>query len=617
MPSDIGDYALIGDLHTAAIVGLDGSIDWLCVPRFDSPSMFGALLGERDHGHWRVAPVGTSAAGMKATSRRYDGDTFVLVTTWVVDDAEAGTGEVEVIDFMPRGGRRADVVRRVRGIRGAVHMEQVLRIRFDYADSVPWMRQEPEHDGPGDNNGLGSHALLAVAGPDAVVVRGPRFEATDHEHRTDFVIRAGETVDTVLTWYPSHRQPPSALDVDLLLAETITWWQDWISSCDEPLVHGDAVRRSLLVLRALTHEDTGGIIAAPTTSLPEDEGGERNWDYRFVWLRDAALTLEALMLHGYGSEAAEWRTWLLRAIAGDPADVQIMYGIGGERRMPETSLTSLPGYRGASPVRIGNGAALQWQGDIFGEVMLALERAREIGEEDDRFSWSLQVALLEYLEGAWTRPDNGIWEIRGPERIFTHSRIMIWAAFDCGIRAARKYGHEAPVERWEAVRDRIREEVESRGVSAETGGFTQHYDTTEVDASLLTIPGTGFVAPDDPRMLATVAQIERDLLRDGLLLRYRTETGVDGLSGDEHPFLACSFWLVRQYAETGRVEEAEALLDRLVALSNDVGLLSEEFDVDRGVQMGNTPQALSHLALVRAADALSSAISRRERETAA
>ncbi|MET0303309.1 MAG: glycoside hydrolase family 15 protein [Microbacteriaceae bacterium] len=610
MPSDIGDYALIGDCHTGALVGRDGSIDWLCAPRFDSASMFGAILGESDHGHWRIAPVGTSRDGILCTSRRYDGDTFVLVTTWVVDNDESGHGEVEVTDFMPIGDRRADVVRRVRGIRGEVHMEQVMRIRFDYADSVPWMRQTPEHDGPGENNGLGSHALVAVAGPDAAIVRGPRFEAADHEHRTDFVIREGETVDTTMTWFPSHRQPPAPLDQDAQLDRTLAWWRNWISTSEEPGVHDAAVRRSLLVLRALTHADTGGIIAALTTSLPEDEGGERNWDYRYVWLRDAALTLEALMLHGYGSEAAEWRDWLLRAIAGDPADVQIMYGIAGERRLTETTIETLPGYRGASPVRVGNGAFDQYQGDIFGEVMLALQQARQIGVEENRFSWSLQVALLDYLETVWERPDNGIWEIRGPLRYFTHSRVMIWAAFDCGIRAARDYDLDGPVDRWIEVRDRIREEIDARGVDPATGAFRQHYDTTEVDASLLMIAHTGFAGHDDPRMLATVARMEDDLLRDGLTLRYRTETGVDGLEGDEHPFLACSFWLVEQYAATGRIADAEALMSRLVGFSNDVGLLSEEYDIDTEQQMGNTPQALSHLALVRAADSVAQALER-------
>ncbi|HEV7742764.1 MAG TPA: glycoside hydrolase family 15 protein [Pseudolysinimonas sp.] len=590
MPLAIEDYALIGDCHTGALVGADGSIDWLCLPRFDSASTFGALLGDVEHGHWTLAPVG----GDRCTSRAYEKDTFVLVTRW-----ETETGVAEVVDLMPHGDRRADLVRRVRGISGTVRMEEVVRIRFDYAAAVPWIRQVPEHR-PSD----GTHALLAVAGPDAIVLRGPKFSPDGLAHRASFDVGAGETVDTVLTWFPSHRMPPDAIDVGARIDETVAWWRTWAESCTNLGRYDPEVRRSLLVLRALTHEDTGGVAAAATTSLPEQDGGVRNWDYRYVWLRDAALTLKTLMEHGFQVEAAEWRGWLLRAIAGDPADVQIMYGLAGERRLPESELESLPGYRGASPVRIGNAAYLQFQGDVFGEIMLALEKTRSIGIPDDTFSWSLQIALLDYVEHNLDRQDNGIWEIRGELQFFTHSRAMLWAAFDCGIRAVREHGLVGPVERWVELRDRLRGEIERRGYDSARNTFVQHYGTTAVDASLLQLAQIGFVAPDDPRMLGTVAALEEDLLRDGLLLRYRTETEVDGLPGGEHPFLACSFWLAQQYADSGRVEDATALMDRLVSFCNDVGLLSEEYDVGAGRQMGNTPQALSHLALVGAADAL-------------
>lgn len=594
MPLAIEDYALIGDCHTGALVGADGNIDWLCLPRFDSASTFGALLGDKEHGHWGLSPVGAD----RCTSRAYEPDSFVLVTRW-----ETETGVVEVVDLMPHGDRRADVVRRVRGISGTVRMEQVIRIRFDYAGAVPWIRQSPEHDGPRAHG----HAILAVAGPDAVVIRGPQLTPDDMAHRAEFDVAEGETVDTVLTWYPAHRTPPPPVEVDERIKHTLRWWQSWADGCSELGRYDEEVRRSLLVLRALTHEDTGGVVAAATTSLPEAEGGIRNWDYRFVWLRDAALTLEALMDHGFESEAQEWRAWLLRAIAGDPADVQIMYGLAGERRLHEIELTSLPGYRGATPVRVGNAAYLQFQGDVFGEIMLALQKCRSIGIADNKFSWSLQLALLDYVEKNLDRKDNGIWEIRADVQYFTHSRAMLWAAFECGIQAVRNHGLEGPIERWIERRDALRAEIHEHGFDTERNSFVQYYGTTAVDASLLQLAQIGFIEPSDPRMLGTVAAIENDLLRDGLLLRYLTETEVDGLAGDEHPFLACSFWLAHQYAQSGRIADATELLDRLVGFCNDVGLLSEEYDVANSRQMGNTPQALSHLALVGAADALAAA----------
>jgi len=590
----VEEYALIGDCHTGALVGADGSIDWLCLPRFDSASTFGALLGTEDHGRWLVAPSASvdGTAGV-TSSRAYVDGTFTLVTRWVTP-----TGEVDVIDLMPHGDRRADVVRRVVGVSGTVSMRQELRIRFDYGAAMPWMRQVPE---------AGGNAVIAVAGPDAIVVRGPRLRATDHAHASDFEVSAGEQVDIVLTWYPAHRQPPSALNVSRRIRETEKWWRAWGAGIQTSGPYADAVARSLLVLRALSHEDTGGIVAAATTSLPEQFGGTRNWDYRYVWLRDASLTLHVLLDHGLTSEADPWRSWLLRAIAGDPGDVQIMYGLSGERRLTEYEVSSLPGYDGAAPVRVGNGAFTQYQGDVFGEVMLALQRARETGGEEPDFSWPLQRALMSFVEENWQRPDNGIWEIRGPLRHFTHSRVMLWAAFDCAARAVRDYGLPGPLERWERMRDEVRDEIEENGFDAGRNSYTQYYGSSGVDASLLQLVQAGYLDATDPRMLGTVAAIESELMSDGLLLRYRSESGVDGLPAGENPFLACSFWLVQQYALSGRLDDATELMDRLVGYCNDVGLLSEEYDVRGGRQAGNTPQAFSHLELVRAADAIARA----------
>jgi GH15 family glucan-1,4-alpha-glucosidase len=589
MPLHIEDYALIGDCHTGALVGRDGSIDWLCLPQFDSASTFGALLGSADQGNWLVAPAGA----VQSTSRKYLDGTFVLVTSWVTS-----TGEVEVVDFMPHGGRRADVVRRVRGVRGTVRMREELRIRFDYAAALPWIRQAPDE---------GGDALVAIAGPDAVVVRGVPLESRGRVHGAEFEVGAGQTVDLTLTWFPAHREVPPQADIDEQLAATQAWWRAWGGEWSRRGRYGAEVERSLLVLRALTHEDTGGIVAAATTSLPESLGNGRNWDYRYVWLRDASLTLGALLDHGFSAEAESWRGWLLRAVAGDPADIQIMYGLAGERRIPEWEVPTLPGYEGSSPVRVGNDAFRQYQGDVFGEVMIALRAARDHGVTETEFSWGLQRALLEHVESTWRRPDTGIWEIRGPERDFTHSRAMLWAAFDCGVRAVREHGMDGPADRWDTLREEIRAEIEQRGFNRERNSYTQSFDGDDVDASLLRLVQIGYVTANDPRMTGTVAALESTLLRDGLLLRYATQTGVDGLAGDEHPFLACSFWLVEQYARSGRLDDAVVLMDRLVGVANDVGLLSEEYDVGNGRQIGNFPQALSHLALVRAADAVGSA----------
>jgi GH15 family glucan-1,4-alpha-glucosidase len=590
MPLPIEDYAMIGDCHTAALIGKNGSIDWLCLPRFDSASMFGALLGNENHGRWLLAPKSDQAT----STRHYEGTTFNLVTNWVTPH-----GEVEITELMPHGNRRADLIRRVRGVRGTVDMHQELRIRFGYADAMPWVRQVPEKK---------DHAIVAIAGPDAVVVRGPKLSSADHAHVSDFTVKEGETVDLTMTWFPSHRRVPARCNIRKSIQKSTQWWNDWTSACNvEQSQYREQVTRSLLILRALTHEDTGGIVAAVTTSLPEQWGGVRNWDYRFVWLRDASATLEVLLSKGFRSEARSWRNWLLRAIAGDPGDIQIMYGLGGERELTEVTVESLPGYGGAAPVRKGNRAYTQYQGDIFGETMLALQKAREVGAKEDTFSWPLQRALLDFVEENWQREDHGMWEMRGPTRNFTHSRAMLWAALDCGVRAVRQHGLDGPADHWEKLRDRIRDDIEEHGFDRTRNTYTQFYGTDRVDATLLQLAQIGYLDHNDPRMLGTVAAIEKELLHDGLLLRYRTEHGVDSLPPGEHPFLACSFWLVEQYALSGRLGDAIALMDRLVGFCNDVGMLSEEYDTGQNRHVGNTPQALSHLGLVRAAGAIASA----------
>lgn len=587
----IEDYALLADGRTAALVSRDGGIDWLCLPRFDSPSIFAALLGGPDAGHWTLRPTDEGAT----CEREYVPGTFVLRTVWRSGDGES---EVEVTEFMPSRDHRSDIVRRVRGVRGSLEFRETVRLRFDYGAAVPWVRRiEDEHGG----------GLLAVAGPDAVLLRGPKREPHDHAHESTFTVGDVDKFDLSLAHFRSWDSPPEPGDVDADLDATVEWWQRWARRAEPSLAHRAAVERSLLVLRALTHDGTGGIVAAATTSLPEDVGGERNWDYRFVWLRDAALTVQVLVEHGYQDEAQKWRQWLLRAIAGDPADVQIMYDLGGGRRLREFEVTGLSGYKGSKPVRVGNAASDQIQWDIFGEVMVALHHAREVGLDESEFSWPLQRALLTFLADNWQRPDHGIWEIRGAEQHFTHSRAMVWAAFDRGVKAVEHHGLDGPVAEWRRIRDEVRTEVLEHGFDATRNTFTQYYGSTGTDAALLQLPQIGFVAPDDPRMLGTVAAIENELLHDGLLLRYRTESGVDGLSGTEHPFLACSFWLVEQYATSGRLADAETLMDRLCSFTNDVGLLSEEYDPIGETQIGNTPQALSHLTLVRAADAISRA----------
>ena len=507
------------------------------------------------------------------------------------------TGRAVITEFMPLVGERADLVRIAECVEGTVRIEHDLRLRLEYGAASPWVRRI---------RGDGDDYLLAVAGPDAYVLRGPALSAQDHHHTTEITLEEGQRAVWDLAWGRSYEDVPPPLDIEAALAATREYWHDWSSQISVSGPWADAVRRSLLVLRALTHRDTGGIVAAPTASLPEDPGGVRNWDYRYCWLRDSALTLEALLAHGRTEVALHWRNWLLRAVAGGPEDLQIMYGVAGERQLPERELPHLAGHLGSRPVRIGNGAVDQFQADVVGEVMIALAQLRDAGVPEDDFSWPLQRAMVDVAVQRLDEKDQGLWEMRGDPHYFTHSRVMIWAALDRGVRACAEHGLDAPVERWARVRDELREEILERGVNPETGGFTQTYDTTEVDASLLQIPQTGFLPYDDPRILATVAQMERDLMQGGLLLRYRTD-GTDGLEGHEHPFLICCFWLVEQYAHSGRMADARELMDRLVGLSTDLGLLAEEYDTDGHRQMGNFPQAFSHLGLIRAADAIESA----------
>jgi len=584
----IEDYGLIGDLQTAALVSRDATIDWLCFPRFDSGACFAALLGDEENGRWAMQPV----SGWRNLSRRYWHDTLVLETVFETDD-----GLVRVIDFMPPRGEAPDVVRIVEALSGTVRMRSELVIRFDYGSIVPWVRNV---DG----------TRLAIAGPDAVAFRTP-VPLRGENMRTvgEFDVAEGERVPFVLTWYRSHEDPPRAIDAEHALRDTDDYWRDWAAQCEHMHEWHDDVHRSLLTLKALTYAPTGGIVAAPTTSLPERVGGPRNWDYRFCWLRDATLMLLAMLHAGYTDEARRWRTWLLRAVAGDPADLQIMYGVAGERRLMEWEADWLPGYRGSSPVRIGNAASDQLQLDVYGEVIDTLFQGREHGLEPLTEAWSLVVKMLEWLETGWREPDEGIWEVRGPRRHFTHSKVMAWVAFDRGIKLVEVFGREGPVARWRELRDEIHDEVCSKGFDSERGAFVQSYGSKELDASLLMIPLVGFLPPDDARVVGTVATIERDLTRDGFVERYETAeselNAVDGIAGDEGVFLPCSFWLVDNLFLQGREGEARALFDRLLSLRNDLGLISEEYDPVNGCMLGNFPQAFTHLALVNSAFALS------------
>ena len=584
MSLPIENYALVGDCHTAALVGNDGSIDWLCLPRFDSGACFAALLGGPEHGRWLLAP----AAQSRRVERRYRGDTLILET-----DFETEEGSVRIIDFMPLSDHRWDIVRIVEGLSGRVSLRMELVVRFDYGSIVPWVRRA------GD-------ILLLTAGPDtlelaaSVAVAGENLKSV-----AEFYVSAGARQSFVLNYRPSHVDTRPTIDADRALIDTESLWQEWSGRCTYRGQWRHSVLRSLITLKALTYKPTGGLIAAPTTSLPEWPGGMRNWDYRYCWLRDATFTLNALLLAGYDDEAAAWREWLLRAVAGSPDDLQILYGVTGVRRLDEYEVAWLPGYEKSVPVRLGNAAAKQFQLDVYGEVMDTLHLARVAGLAPEPEAWKVQVALLKFLESHWERPDDGLWEVRGPRRHFTHSKIMAWVAFDRAIKDAEQDGLEGPIERWRQLRDAIHRQVCEDGFDSKENTFVQSYDSTHLDASLLLIPQVGFLPADDSRVVGTIAAIERRLVVDGLVLRYSTTTNVDALPPGEGTFLPCSFWLADSYLLTGRRQESEALFERLLSLSNDVGLFAEEYDARAKRMLGNFPQALTHMALVNTARLLS------------
>jgi GH15 family glucan-1,4-alpha-glucosidase len=633
MPGMIEDYALIGDMQSAALVSRDGSVDWLCVPRFDSPACFAALLGDDRHGHWSLAPAAVAEAvdnvggssgpqtspapqsgkpqsgqpqsgqpelarpgepqticeGIEVT-RRYRGDTLILETEW-----RTPTGDIRVTDFMPpRDGKPPVLVRIVEGLSGSVDVSCVFRIRFGYGQVTPWVRRADS-------------CLLAVAGPDSLWLDTPvTLTGRSFAHEATFTVTAGERVPFVLAWVPSHQSAPDRCDPLQAAEVTQRYWDEWVSRCTYHGTYREAVIRSLITLKALTFQPTGGIVAAATTSLPEDLGGVRNWDYRYCWLRDATITLEALLRTGYTGEASAWRAWLARAVAGDPGDVQIMYGVAGERRLDEWEADWLPGYENSAPVRIGNAAVNQRQLDVYGEVIDALSLGRASGIAVDRHVWSLQRALLSFLEKHWDEPDEGIWEVRGPRQHFVYSKVMAWVAFDRAVSAV-KAGASGPAGRWEAARDQIHREVCEKGYDEKRGAFMQYYGSSQLDAAVLLIPEVGFLPPDDPRVVSTVRAVQRELMSDGLVRRYQLgeanpgQLSPDGLPGSEGAFLACSFWLANALQMIGQDDEATELFERLLSLRNDLGLLSEEYDPRYGRQVGNTPQAFSHVPLIQAA----------------
>ena len=583
----IEDYGLIGDLQTAALVGRDGAVDWLCLPRFDSPSCFAALLGDETHGTWRLAPEGET----QASSRRYRPGTLILETEF-----ETPTGTVRLVDFMPR---RIDgpprVMRIVEGISGRVPMRMALALRPDYASIHPWLEAAPD-------------GVVATAGPDSFRLSTTLpLEVDDGVVHSNFELVAGARERLVLSWHASHERTPPVEDADSALARTEHWWRTWTARAAYQGPYRDEVLTSLIVLKALTCEPTGAIVAAPTTSLPEDIGGARNWDYRYCWLRDSVLALEALLVAEYTEEALAFRDFLLRVGTGNPTDIQIMYGIGGERRLTEFELDQLPGYEGSRPIRIGNAASEQFQLDVYGEVLaVAFLGATLLGGVEQRF-WPRWKAIVEHVATIWREPDDGIWETRGPRRHFTHSKVMAWVVFDRAVRLAEQFGLDAPVDRWRQIRDEIHAEVCEQGYDKKRRTFTQYYGSTELDASVLNIPLVGFLPGTDERVTGTIDAIARELGRDGFVSRYSTTETDDGLAGDEGQFLACSFWLVSALALNGRVEEARALFERLLTLTNDLGLLAEEYDVKRARQVGNFPQAFSHLTLIGAAAAIANA----------
>ncbi|MEN2418349.1 glycoside hydrolase family 15 protein [Streptomyces rimosus] len=581
MHAPIEDHALIGDLQTAALIGRDGSVDWLCLPHFDSAACFAALLGDRENGHWLLAPAASDAR----SERSYRDGTLVLDTVW-----HTGTGSVKVTDFMPQRDRAPDLVRIVEGLEGEVAMQGVLRLRFDYGLVVPWVR----HVG---------RCRVAVAGPDSAWLRTePDVETYGQgfSTRSDFTVAAGERVAFILTWHPSHEPRPAEIDPYEALEHTLEDWRAWAAHCRYDGPYRAEVLRSLITLKALTFAPTGGIVAAPTTSLPEELGGVRNWDYRFCWLRDSTLTLNSLITAGYTEEAAAWRDWLLRAVAGNPADLQIMYGLGGERRLPETELPWLGGYAGSKPVRIGNAAVEQRQLDVYGGVLDSFHTARIAGLPSKPHAWNIQRSLLDFLESHWREPDEGLWEVRGPRRHFVHSKIMAWVAADRALKAVEIHPDlEGDVERWRAMRDAVHREVCEKGFDPERNTFTQSYGSDQLDAATLLIPRLGFLPADDPRVIGTVDAVREELTHEGLIRRYSTDgRAVDGLPGSEGTFLVCSFWLAEALHLTGRREEARKLFDRLLRLPNDLGLLAEEYDPVSGRQLGNFPQAFSHVGLI-------------------
>ena len=608
MSRPIESYALIGDCETAALVGNDGCIDWLCWPRFDSDSVFAALLGDAENGCWRIAPVATDVA----VTRRYRGHTLILETRFTTAE-----GEVLLVDFMPPRGTNSDVVRLVRGVRGRVRMRMELVLRFGYGHLVPWVTQRTD---------AGGKVLAAIAGADMVLLHTP-VETHGEDKRTvaEFDVGEGDEVPFTLTYCASYRPPPPPIEVDIALKETVRFWTDWSSRCAS--VSGEntelgaqlreAVVQSLITLKALTYAPTGGIVAAVTTSLPERLGGGRNWDYRYCWLRDATMTLLALMNAGYYAESEAWRDWLLRAVAGSPEQLQIMYGLAGERRLSEWTVPWLSGYADSQPVRIGNAAHGQLQLDVYGEVIDALYQARCGGIAESEHAWALEKALIEHLETVWREPDSGIWEVRSERRHFTYSKIMAWVAFDRGVRSIERFSLDGPLQRWRAVREQVHADVCANGYDAEQGLFVQSYGSTALDASLLLIPTLGFLPASDPRYRRTVEAIETRLASDGLLRRYDAQATADGVDGEEGAFLACSFWLADAYTMLGRDDEAAALLQRLLALRNDVGLLAEQYDPAARRQLGNFPQAFSHVALVHTALRLARAPQDEERHPAA
>jgi GH15 family glucan-1,4-alpha-glucosidase len=594
----IEDYGFIGNMLSCALVARDGSIDWLCLPRFDSGACFAALLGTEENGRWRIAPSDDAAS----VSRRYRPGTPILETRFDTAD-----GAATVIDFMPLADDEdhVDLLRIVRGERGRVEMTLDLVLRFDYGRTAPWVQRT-------------DYGMRAVAGPDAVELRTPvDVRGRDMHTCATFTVGEGAEIPFALTWHPSHRPPTRRWDPAERLAETEAWWRAWSDTCvfglerDHPW--RDAVVRSMITLKALSYHPTGAIVAAPTTSLPEEIGGGRNWDYRYCWIRDATLTLLALLRSGYRAEAEAWRQWMLRAAAGHPRQLQIMYGLAGERRLTETELDWLPGYENSRPVRVGNAAYDQVQIDVYGELMDALHVGRRSMLEPSHESWRFQQVLLAELEDKWREPDEGIWEVRGGRRHFTHSRLMAWVAFDRGVAAVEEFGLGGPVERWREVRDLIRTDILENGWHPGKRSFVQFYGGDALDASLLLIPSVGFLPPGDERVIGTVEAVQRELVEGGLVLRYRPEETPDGLRGGEGTFIVCSFWLVDALTMIGRVDEARELFERLLSLRNDLGLLAEEYDPRAGRQLGNFPQAFSHVGLVNAANNLISAVGAAER----